>query len=137
MSPNSSLISAIFANSNKNKKFSFWTSAYKIGDGINEGKLFIGEDDTSLAKYHTGNITYVNLTSLDKWEFTMNRISIPGLIMCTNCNVSLSTKLISISGPANIIQQFNDKIGAISISADKEQKVIKCSQIPYLPSKHK
>ena len=133
LSPKSNLISALFANANANRKwFSFWMSLE-----TNAGKLFIGEEDEkSLQKYYSGNLSYVNVTSSssDKWQFKIESIEIPGLTMCTNCTASISTGFIAIYGPTDAIVEFNKKIGAIDLLSDTNQKLIPCGQVPNLPS---
>ena len=134
LSPKSSLISSLFANIDANrKKFSFWLSL-----DTNVGKLFIGEEDEkSLQKYYSGNLNYVNVTSSsrDKWQFKIESIKISsGLTLCTNCTASISTGFISIFGPKDVIEKFNDEIGAIDLLSDTNQKIISCDQVPKLPS---
>jgi hypothetical protein len=108
----------------------------------------------SNSSYYSGELNYFNVTPpYDQWQIKIDefvriinvsletnlltqifsfRISTPGLILCQNCQAILSTSFSYIAGPADVLEQFRLKIGAINSG---KYQVVPCESISTLPSK--
>lgn len=80
--------------------FSFWLNR-DASDPNNGGELLLGGIDHSK---HTGNITYVPLTSETYWEFAVDDILIDGQSFgfCSGgCNAIADTGTSLLAGPSS------------------------------------
>jgi len=61
-------------------------------------------------------------------------ISVPGLVLCTNCQALIDTGTTYIGGPTNIINSFHQMIGA-TLNSQTGQYVVSCSKLNTFPGK--
>eukprot|EP01097_Dermamoeba_algensis_P003548 TRINITY_DN2449_c0_g1_i1.p1 TRINITY_DN2449_c0_g1~~TRINITY_DN2449_c0_g1_i1.p1 ORF type:complete len:495 (-),score=128.80 TRINITY_DN2449_c0_g1_i1:88-1482(-) len=81
------------------------------------GELVLGGVDED---HYTGDFQYVNLTSKTYWEFAMDDFRVAGSSYCkTGCHAIADTGTSLIAGPSAIVNEINQKIGAIGILSEE------------------
>ncbi|CAD7092991.1 unnamed protein product [Hermetia illucens] len=94
------------------------------------GEIIFGGTDPN---YYSGTFTYIPVDLEGYWQFQMSSGSISSLEFCSNgCQAIADTGTSQITGPANVISQIHQLIGAEQ-DPETGDYFVQCSSVANLP----
>lgn len=111
--------------------FSFYLNRDNNGTIDPEGgKLLLGPSDPTL---YSGCMTYVPLSKIGYWQFTVARIELGDNLLCSKCDAIVDVGTSLIVAPPAVLKSINAQLGLTE--ADKREGVytLPCSRVATLP----